>query len=679
MRQEQQRLRAIIEQAKELRTYPGINWDDPAWDITEYENSRAHRKSRFTLYFTRQREQRSEARVPFAQPFADFAKAIVRMRASHRDIKYSGQERMTSALRVLYEGLLRTGSRDPTTLTRQHFHQAIIDSHQTYGTASAYNLSTAILEIADFLDYHRISRVRLNFKNPLRYPGKGDRLDPESQARGLQKLPPPAVLEALADISNHPRDDNERILLRIIDLLVAGGFRIGEGLTIPLDCWVEEQALDRNGKLKINPQTGAPIKRCGIRYWPEKGGAPIVKWLPDAAVPLGKRAVVDLTQLCAQARAVAAELERHPDRVPIPGAGDPNQLMDLKQLASLLGLSGAAPTWYFVANLGVALAGTKREEGHQNDSHLYRIGDVEKALLRRRKSLVVLRKPNGQKQMLSESLCVMFRNQFHASFATLTFLTELVGFSQIAEALGKRPDASSIFSRRGLTESDGSPMHVNTHAFRHWLNTLADRGGLTDIELARWMGRRDLDQNEAYKHGTVAQRVAWAQEMIKVGKLHGPVAEIYHTMRDPIEKEQFLEAFVDVAHFTHFGVCTHDFALEPCKYHLNCLSGCSEYLRTKGDQEERKHITEVRDFHLVQLESYKKAAQAETFGASNWVHHAERIVAGANAALAVDDHETTEIGATAPVFPAGRKMGKPIASDAASLSDLRAGLLQEVG
>ncbi len=664
MTQEEQRLKEIIEQAKELRTYPGVNWDDPAWDITECENSRAHRKSRFTLYFTRQREQRREAREPFAQPFADFAKAIVRMRVSRRDIKYSGQERMTGALRVLYEVLLRTGSRDPTKLTRQHFHQAIIDSQQSYGTASAYNLSTAICEIAEFLDHHRISRARLNFKNPLRYPGKGDRLDPESQARGLRKLPSPSVLETLADISNQPRDDSERILLRIIDLLVTGGFRIGEGLTIPLDCWVEEQALDQNGKPRVNPQSRAPIKRCGIRYWPEKGAEPIVKWLPDTAVPLGKRAVDDLTQLCAQARAVAAELERHPDRVPIPGAVPSNQLVDLKQLASLLGLSGKAPTWYFVTNLGVAPAGTKREEGHQNDSYLYRIGDIEKALLRRRKSLVVLSKPNGAKQMLSESLCVMFRNQFHASFATLTFLAELVGFSQIAEALGKRPDASSVFSRRGITESDGSPMHVNTHAFRHWLNTLADRGGLTDIELARWMGRRDLGQNEAYKHGTVAQRVAWTQEMIREGRLHGPVAETYRTMRDPIEKERFLETFVDVAHFTPFGVCTHDFALEPCKYHLNCLSGCSEYLRTKGDQEERKRIIEVRDFHLVQLESYKKAVRAETFGASNWARHAERIVAGANAALAIDDDEATENGTAAPVFPDGRKMGNGIAPKA---------------
>ena len=57
------------------------------------------------------------------------------------------------------------------------------------------------------------------------------------------------------------------------------------------------------------------MKRCGLRYWPEKGGDPVVKWLPDCAVPLAKRAVDDLTRLCQKAREAAAVLERHPDRV----------------------------------------------------------------------------------------------------------------------------------------------------------------------------------------------------------------------------------------------------------------------------------------------------------------------------------------------------------------------------
>ena len=83
----------------------------------------------------------------------------------------------------------------------------------------------------------------------------------------------------------------------------------------------------------------------------------------------------------------------------------------------------------------------------------------------------------------------MFKNQFRSRAATLTFLPELVGVGQVRDALGNR-NPGSVFAVRGLTEADGSPLMIKTHAFRHWLNTLLDRGGLSDIELARWSGQK---------------------------------------------------------------------------------------------------------------------------------------------------------------------------------------------
>jgi hypothetical protein len=465
-------------------------------------------------------------------------------------------------------------------------------------------------------------------------------------------------MEALSWISNHPENDEERILLRIIELHLVGGFRIGEGLTLPLDCWVEETALDQTGKPKIDPATKAPIKRFGLRYWPEKGGDPIVKWLPDHAVPLAKRAVVDLTRLCAQARAAAAVLERNRDRVPLPGDHHPDELLDGSQLARILGVQSDRHARGFLRQiLKIEPAFTKKTGN--TTRFLYRVGDIEAALVGRRGQLEVVRRPDRRFQMLSESLCVVFYNQFNPRRTTLTFLAQLVSYPQITAPLGGSVNKTSLFTRRGFTEADGSPIRIKTHAFRHWLNTMAERGGLSDIELALWMGRRDTRDNESYKHGTVAQRVARAQEMIKDGRLHGPVSETYQAINDPVEKRAFLEAFVSVVHFTPFGVCLHDFALEPCKYHLNCLSGCAEYLRTKGDPGERKNIVELRDFHLIQLKSYRKAAEDRTLGAGNWASHAERIIEGANAALAVDDQSSGD-GALVPVFPAGQSRGKPI-------------------
>jgi hypothetical protein len=61
------------------------------------------------------------------------------------------------------------------------------------------------------------------------------------------------TLAACAQCTNQPLND-ERILLRATDLHIALGTRIGEALTIPLDCWIEEDIKDGHG---------APVRQPG--------------------------------------------------------------------------------------------------------------------------------------------------------------------------------------------------------------------------------------------------------------------------------------------------------------------------------------------------------------------------------------------------------------------------------
>jgi len=652
----------VIEEAKLLNTYPGVGWDHFCWDTTLYYHNRAHNKRRLNLYFTRQRKNRSEPYVPFAHPFADFFKAIIRTRASLRGIGYSFQTQMITAQRFLYEATIQHSTSDPTMLTRGHFQQAAMSAYQTHFHNCAYAVGALLEEVSNFVDDHRLTNTRINFRNPIKYPPSGDGLDQESQAKGLEKMPSSRALEALALASSKPLNENEQILLRVIDLFVVGGFRAGEGLTIPLDCWVEELALGEGGRSILDSTNKEPIKRCGLRYSPEKGGEPIVKWLPDHAVPLAKRAVDDLGRLCGEARKQAGKLEKTPNRVPLPGFHNPNDLLDRKQIAEITGLVYPGAVGAFVRNsLRLKPADKRCTRTNGRRANLYRVGDIESALLTMRGQLEVVRATSGRVQMLSESLCVMFCNQFRSKESSLRLLPELIGYKQLTVALGNDDAVLSIFSRRGLVEADNSPIRIRSHAFRHWLNTLADRGGLSDLELALWMGRRDPRQNAAYKHGTVAQRVEWAREAIKDGRLYGDIADIYNGMNDPVEKEEFLETFVSVAHFTPYGVCLHDFALEPCRYHLNCLSGCGEYARTNGDKEERSNLRQLRVFTERQLKMAEQAMTNAEYGASNWVDHNRRILTNTEAALAVDDDaETVEIGKTIRVFPGARTIGQPI-------------------
>jgi len=668
----QDRLSALIAEAQSLSTYPNISWGDYCWEINGLGLQRAHDKRERRLYFTRredvnvtlglvkaQGKANKRIYVSFKDPFADFAKVIVRMRASQRGVGYSFQKAMVMALRWLYESMLRTSGPDPISLTRQHFQDAVTDAAKYHGHQSAFAIGQLLEEISNFVDEHQLGLKRINFKNPIEHPTPGDGRDEESQEKGMKKMPSQAALDALATASNEPLDEDEQIILRALDLLVVGGFRIGEMLTIPVNCWVEEEVIE-NGREKFDPMTGEPLKKYGIRYWPEKGGELGVKHLTSITVPLAKRAVEDLTRLCSDARNAAAALEGTPDRVPLPGGLDLNATLTRHQLQKALGFNSWGGLRCFIDELGIQPAEKKAGIGRGLPRNCYRVGDVEKALMKRRPELITVKLKNGSKQTLSESLCVMFLNQFHKARATLRFLPELISTRQIDIALGGVSNSESIFTRRGLKNPDGSRMSINTHAFRHWLNTLADNGGLSGLLLALWMGRKDINQNVWYKHGTVAQRVEWAREAMKNGDLSGDIVDIYNSINDPVKKEDFLKTFVSVAHFTPYGVCLHDFALEPCEYHLNCLSGCGEYIRTKGDEEERKNIRQLRVFTQRELDMAQKALEAGEYGASNWVEHNARIVKACIAAEAVDADQSVATGQPVHVFPGGETMGKPL-------------------
>jgi hypothetical protein len=270
---ERLRLSQLIEEAKASATYPGIDWDNFRWSLTVFCTDRAHDKRELNLYFTRRRQDRSAPYVPFEQPFADFAKALVRSQASERDAGFKDLKHLITALRFLYEALSGWSTTDPTHLTRGHFQSAVLAAHDCYAHGTSYNLGHRLEQISKIVDDRRITRMRTGFVNPISHPAYADGLDEESQARGMLKMPTRYALENLALASNKPFDDNERILLRVVDLLVTGGFRIGEALTIPVNCWIEEAAFDRQGRPKLDPRTSMPIKRYGLRYWPEKGAS----------------------------------------------------------------------------------------------------------------------------------------------------------------------------------------------------------------------------------------------------------------------------------------------------------------------------------------------------------------------------------------------------------------------
>src|ERR1044072_7275033 len=180
--EEQVRLKEIIRQAKRLRTYPGIVWDEFRWDITQFEKYGAHRAPTLNLYFSARRASKGSPHIPYEPPFSDFAKAVIRTRASERALTYDGHAHMVIALRYLYAALEQTGNTDPTRLIRKHFVNAVTLARKASKGWTLVHVGRSLGQISKWMDDLQLTKTRLSFANPISCLGNGDGFDHQSQA-----------------------------------------------------------------------------------------------------------------------------------------------------------------------------------------------------------------------------------------------------------------------------------------------------------------------------------------------------------------------------------------------------------------------------------------------------------------------------------------------------------------
>lgn len=127
------------------------------------------------------------------------------------------------------------------------------------------------------------------------------------------------------------------------------------------------------------------------------------------------------------------------------------------------------------------------------------------------------------------------------------------------------------------------------------------------------------------------------------------------------ERDIFLEGQIQAVHFTPLGLCIHDFAIDPCPYYLNCTRKCPEYLRTKGDQQERTNLIQVQRRTKQALELAQAQAEAGNGEiAQAWIEHYEETLVGVEAALAIDDDPTIGNGAMVQPFPNNPSRFQPL-------------------
>ena len=174
-------------------------------------------------------------------------------------------------------------------------------------------------------------------------------------------------------------------------------------------------------------------------------------------------------------------------------------------------------------------------------------------------------------------------------------------------------------------DANGKPLSIRTHQARHLLNTIAQRGNMSQLDIAKWSGRAIASQNHVYNHTT-------EEEMFEKSRAlnirnYANITPAF-SVRDlaPSLPAEFSDLDIldhGAVHVTEFGYCVHDYVISPCEKFRDCLH-CDEQVCVKGENDKLENLEQ----RLIQVETlYTKAKlsiQEEELGADKWFNYQER-------------------------------------------------------
>ena len=621
-------LDAFIELCRDKLTVFGkdLPFDDFVWDITDNVQARG-KNSRKRIYFNSWDTAHEPSPRSMPEPFASFAKAYVRYQHGFKPIIDQGAR--VAPLRAICAALSEIEKASPVDVDSHVLNRAAQLIEERNEPERAYRLGRQLQSIAEFLTHKRLVKTSLSWKSHIKRPKDTVRVGKEFDDRRQEKLPSAADLDAVAESYRLAKEPDDVVITSIAAIMCSTPDRIAEILTLRADCEHYDRLLD-----------GREV--YGLRYWPAKGADPMIKYVIPSMTDLVKDAVSRMRQYTESSRVLARWYESHPTQLYLPEPLDylRGQELTLEQVSELLygvpDLLIEAKSW--LAYRKVNIRGIKTAEVKIH------FADLEKAVITDLpRDFPILDKGTGL--LYSEALCVVPLYFFNQQKRTLICSLSSVTHTQVGDGLGASLEHGkfSVFSRLGITAPDGEPININTHKFRHYLNTLAMQGGLSELDIAKWSGRKDVRQNRAYDHVSARDKLALIRDAIgDQSKMFGPLG---HAPSVPsIKRDEFANLRVMNAHTTEFGYCTHDFASTPCQKYIDCLN-CNELVCIKGDKVReaniRRQLEETRDL----LTDARKGVDEGAYGADRWVQHQTQTLQRLEELSAILDNPMIQRGA----------------------------------
>ena len=559
---------------------PHFDWNENIWD-----------KPGVTFSNIDQKNVRGRSKLLLAQPFLDFAKAYFRYRQTHKPNKHFAEMK---ALRCVERALVNlTGRADPSEISI-----GVLDAAQDIARRhykAPYAAGREIAALARFLTDHRLVGRSLDWRSNIRRPTDTVRTGSKARERRESKLPNEEAIHAIAEIfASDPTDPDDIFVTSTVAMLLCAPSRISEILELSEDCEVEEGK--RDGTFAY-----------GWRFRPKKGGAPMIKWIPDAMADVGKEAIARIRAITQPAREFATWIETRPaDPWPHLELQLGGKMTVSRELVRRLIGKGSLDGLAFRYGTGQEVVSIEdlgnwiRDQIDQQNPYFPYIDD--EANLK-----------------WSERLFCFHRNYLHR----VKFTDELSLWAPSKNALNNRLSAlpgfvkSSFFSRHGFNEGRDA-LGITSHQFRHLLVTMSHRGGLSSSEIARWRGSKDERQNRAYNQRSEFELVAMLREhdtaLIK-SKSEVEIAEQIK-MALPVTTAEFNALEKPTAHITELGFCIHDFVMSPCQRFRDCLN-CTEQVCVKGDRR-LEALREQLSMVEEQLDAAKEGAAEGLYGADPW-------------------------------------------------------------
>jgi len=618
----------ILSMQNVLPAYQAVkSWEENDWDLAGIVEIRCNGASRVAAVFIGYDDTGQVSDRSLSQPFLDFAKAYFLYTQALRPTR--SFSRRLGALRCLELALLKaTGSSSLVQATPAIFNAADNIAKARSKQWHAYHVGCELTKLANFLSSKRLVLAPFQWKSFIKRSLSSNRVGADADKARAQKLPSQAALDALPQCFALAEEPIDVLVSSVAALLCCSPDRIGEVLTLPADCEVERE---HNGK-----------KLYGLRWWPEKGGEPMVKWIAPTMAEVAKTAVAKLRAITQPARAIARWYENNPNKMFLPEGLESlrnRETINMDEVVALSGVDSRVMANRFLWCQKIPLL--VRPEG--KSTTCVKFDDFQNMVLKLLPDNFPILDPDTGMHY-SDALVLVRKNELKPKIMTNRLMIESVSASKINKHLGSGVERGtpSLFSKFGFTELDGSAIKVTTHQFRHWLNTLAHRGGMSQLDIAKWSGRKDIRQNETYDHMTSHELLEMARTLTKDDpRLFGPLGEL--AMNLPVTRDEFMELEFPTAHTTEIGFCVHDFVMMPCQKHRDCIS-CNEHLCVKGDLKKTERIREQLQIAEEQLRRAKDAFSEGHYGSNRWVEHHEEITIRLRDLLRCLDNPSVPLG-----------------------------------